>query len=261
MKNVVHICFSPSTRGAIKHVIKKGVLEGKYVICLMDDLSNGPVKDIDSITTRIDWLKVVLSLEYYELLEEVKNDYDKFNKDIINIKGEDICIWYSDNGREMTGLLYALSLLQSNVENIYTINVSEKILNKGKAVYKFRSTTEVLPERFTWFLDIKKDLDPLDYSSLMDLWLYTKNTNSNLRIVKDKKLLSVAEDYFDEMILKYTKYSYTKCMIVVGEVISRMEEYVYEFFIFWRIRELAKNGTIKYRGDVSNMRDIEIKRC
>ena len=261
IKKIIHICCSDTARASVNYAIKMGLFEGRKVIGLIDDLSNGPINDITNMNTRIDWYKNVYIEEGNEISKDINSSYKKFNKDIVKLKDEDIYLWYGNNATEICGMLHVLSMLEEKIHNVYTINVSQITYNTGKRnEYTSRVVGEVMIERLGEFIGINQSMDFSRYSSLMSLWEKLQTENSNLRVYDDKQVKSVQVDYFDDMILRYTSKKFMHSARTVGEVMGRAESYVSDTFIFWRVIELIKNGKVEYKGSLDTMRELEIKK-
>ena len=261
MKEIVHICCSYSAVGGMKYAIKEGFIEGKKVIGLADDLSNGPIDDINNVNRRFDWLKKIYMEEVNEISEVIKDDSKSFIKDIMKINDEIIYIWYANNPNEICVLLHILSMIKEKIHNLYTINVSEITYNTGKInEYTPRAGGEVIPEKLGEFIEIRKPMDFDRYTNLMKLWAKLRSENSNLRVYEDNEIKSVNVDYFDNMILLYTYSKFMNSARIVGEVIGKSESYISNNFIFWRVTELIKNGKIISIGNLAIMRELKIKK-
>lgn len=254
----IHICFSKSARGSLNMAMKEGSLEEDKIIYLIDDLSNGPINDMSNIDKRATWRKE-FSKDFHTL-KQLEFNYNNFHNDIENIGNEDIYIWYGENSMEMCGLFYTLSLLQDRINNIYTINISEEIHSNNNTIIKHSCVGEISPEWFKWFNDKRKILEEITFSQYIDSWLKLKQTKTNLRTIKDRRLISVQEDYFDEMIMYYTKDIFTSCIETVGHVFSNIEGYPSDAFIFWRVIDLIRNDKIAFSGDMENIWEMKIKR-
>lgn len=260
-KEIIHICCSDSAWATMNHAIKKGILEGEKVLGFIDDLSNGPINRITSVEKRIDWCKKMYLEEGNEISEEINDFYKNFNEDIMKLKDEDIYLWYSNSAKETCGMLQVLSMLGEKIQNVYTINVSEITYNSGK-INEFtpRVVGEISPKRLSELIGIRKSMNFSRYSSLINFWEKLKIENSSLRIYEGKQIKSVQVDYFDDMILCYIHENFMHSARTVGEVIGRVESYVSDTFIFWRIIELIRNGKVAYRGKLGVMREMEIKK-
>ncbi|MFT5875427.1 MAG: hypothetical protein ACI8WT_004420 [Clostridium sp.] len=261
-KEIIHVCCSNSAQGSMKYAINVKLFEGKKVIGLIDDLSNGPIAEITNMNKRIDWWKNIYFEEVKEISEEIEDSYKKLHKEIMKLKDEDIYLWHGNSAMEICGMLHVLSMLEEKTQNVYTINVSDITYNTGKRnEYTPRVVGELSPERLGEFIGINQSMDFNRYSSLMSLWEQLKREKSNLRVYEDKEIKSVQEDYYDEMILRYTYKKFRYSARTVGEVIGRAESCVSDSFIFWRIIELIKNEKVSYRGNLGVMRELEIKKA
>ncbi|MDR3602105.1 MAG: DUF3658 domain-containing protein [Desulfosporosinus sp.] len=254
MKDITHICCSKTSMIAIKIALIGRMLEGRNVICLMDDLAYGSISDISDIDQRIKCLKKY-PYDNEDFFIDLSND--DFLRSISTACGEEIYLWYGENATEMCNSMYILSLLESKIKNIYTINVSEmdEVGNKQKI-----SVKHIVPEKLNALLPLKKPLNNEVYSSYMQLWLNLKKENSDLRVMKNRTVISVQEDYYDEMILQYTSNDFSHCARIVGEVVGKTRGDISFDFIFWRILELIKNNKITYDGNFGNIREMKIKR-
>ena len=259
MENIIHICFSESADRCIRYATKKGLIEGSKVVFLLDDLSNGPIDDFSNANKRIDWCKKAFPENDYCMVDAIRDNYEYLYKEVSSISDQSIYIWYAENGKETSGLLYLLSLLKDKIESIFTINVSEKIY-EGNTIIEFSSVGDITPERLEWFVRKRQKISIEWYSAQMDLWTRLQKENADLRVVKDKQITSVEVSYFDEMIFTYTSKWFSKCARTVGECIVRNDSYISDIFLFWRILELIKSGRIEYKGNLRIMRDIEIRK-
>nr|WP_319001344.1 DUF3658 domain-containing protein [Clostridium estertheticum] len=171
--------------------------------------------------------------EFKEMSEEIEDSYKKLHEKITKFKDEDIYLWYGNSAMETCGMLHVLSMLEEKIENVCTINVSDITYNTGKRNdYTPRVVGELTPERLGEFIGINQSMDFSRYSSLMSLWKQLKREKSNLRIYEDKEVKSVQEDYYDEMILRYTYKKFMYSARTVGEVIGKVESYVSDSIIF-----------------------------
>lgn len=286
MDRVIHICFSASAGGSLKHAIKSEVIKGDKVICLYDDLSNGPIDKLNTIDKRLKWLKKIILYEelqntilskepensqlykeiYNELevwgVREFKEKYDEYHKEIINVDNEDtIYFWCAENAMELTGLMYTLELLNCSLDKTYLINASEVTYNQGM-INEFtpRAIGEIAPKRFPEFMKISKKINEEMYQSLSENFKVLKSKNTNLRVYKDGKVISVSEDYFDEFILHYVEEKFRKSARAVGNVLGHNKDLTTDTYIVWRITELIKNNKIQYKGKFGIMRYMEIKK-
>ncbi|WP_026885670.1 DUF1835 domain-containing protein [Clostridium beijerinckii] len=264
MKDIVHICFSESAGGSLRQAVKKKKLfEGKKVIVFPDDISIGTIKKGINLSERLEWLDSINKEDERIHLEEIdylKKYYKQFYNEISNIKDADVIyLWYGECSSDMCGMMYTLELLKDKIENIYLVNVSEKIYEDYRIIRTYRAVAEIGTERLKEFIKIRRKIEYQEYNNLIDQWDLLKDNNSILRIFKDGKVQAVSEDYFDINILKYTENEFRKCARIVGSVMGHSEMRISDDYIFWRVGELTKSGMLEYKGKFGIMREMEIK--
>lgn len=254
MNNIINICFSESARGSFKHAISTEVLKGNQkVITFFDDLSQGSIKDGVNIKERINWYNLIKgqdsinSLIYYDL-DELKENYSIFHDEISKMGINDtLYLWYGSSS-EFCGMLYTLELLKDKNLNIYLIDVKDTIIKRNDIALQARAAGEIIPENIEKYATAKIRLDSSRYEKLLNTWESLKKDNSILRVLKDGKVKSVDENYFDIDILKYTPKEFRNPVRTVGDVLGKSEDRISDEYIFWRIKELIKAGKIEYSG-------------
>ncbi|KAJ53570.1 hypothetical protein BD780_001317 [Clostridium tetanomorphum] len=261
MGNLIHICFSASASGSLKYALKTNLISGNKSIDFFDDLSNGPIYGKVDLGDRINWCKKLIKEYKAEYIEDLRENYYKFNKKLSKITSEDtVYFWIGNNASELVALMYTLEKLNLPLENMYIINVSQVTYNQG-LINEFtpRSVGEVSSNRLSEILETKKKIKKETYNSLLNNWNKIKEEKGKLRIYKDGQVITVKEDYFDNQILKYTPKEFRKCARVVGKTIGYSEKSISDYYIFLRIQQLIKNGLIEYKGNFKLMREMEVK--
>lgn len=262
MVNIINICFSESARGTIKRAAQLKIIDGPKIVGLFDDFSHGQISNLANTYERIIWadnFKDEFECIPYCSLDDLKTAYNKFYKDINEIESEDqIYIWYGNCASEICGMMYALELLKNKSENLHFINVSDLIRKYSSGIYVPRSAAEIPPEKLKDYIKIVRSMDSDEKEELLKQWKALKNENSQLRIFKEGKIISVSEDYFDVDILKWTEKEFKKSARIVGSVIGYSETTISDSYIFWRIKKLVKVGKLKYEGKFGIMREMEI---
>ncbi|OBR92242.1 MULTISPECIES: DUF1835 domain-containing protein [Clostridium] len=254
MNKIINICFSESAKGNFEHAISTEILQdNQEVIFFLDDLSQGSIKDGINIEERINWydifkrenqLKPVVDYD----IDDLKENYSTFHGEISKVDDSDILyLWYGSS-REFCGMLYALELFKNRNLYIYLINVKDTVIKRKEIEFKARSTGEIIPENIEKYAAAKRKLDSNEYRELLDRWELLKKDNSILRVIKDGKLESVDENYFDIDILKYTPKEFRNLIRTIGDVLGKSEEKISDEYIFWRIKELIKSGKIEHNG-------------
>ncbi|AKN30767.1 hypothetical protein Ccar_07920 [Clostridium carboxidivorans P7] len=254
MNKIINICFSESAGGSFKHAISTKILQSNQeIILFLDDLSQGAIKDGIDIEERINWYNTFMrenqlkpAVDYD--IDDLKENYRTFHNEISKVDNSDILyLWYGSS-REFCGMLYALELLKDKNLDIYLINVKDTVIKRKKIEFKARSTGEIISENIEKYAAAKRKLNLNEYRELLDKWELLKKDNSILRVIKDGKLESVDENYFDIDILKYTPKEFRNPIRTIGDVLGKSEERISDEYIFWRIKELIKTGKIEHNG-------------
>ncbi len=264
-ENIIHICFSPSAGGSLKHAVKKKkILEGKKVIIFPDDISQGIIENGINIDKRVEWWKNIDRED--EKFHSHKSDYliegyNKFHKKISKIKDVDIIyLWYGQCSEELCGMMYTLELLKDKCADIYLINVSDLIEETESGDIRiYRTVSELFCEKLKSFVKLKRKIKAEEYDNLIDQWNVLKNDNSLRRVLENNKVKSVEEKYFDIDILKYTEKEFKKSARIVGNIMGFSETRISDDYIFWRVQELVNLGMLEFKGKFGIMREMEIK--
>lgn len=262
MEKVINICFSESARGTLKQAIIKNKLGRKEkVIALIDNISQGPIRDVINVEERVNWWNELNGEDkyYYCEIDDLKENYNKFYKEISEISNTDtIYFWYGQCSKEICGMMYTLQLLKSKSPNMYFINISDMIIEYTHHIFVPKSVGQIMTEKLREYTKLARKIDSKEYEDLLNQWETLKKENSILRVFIDGKVRSVGEDYFDIDILKYSEKKLKKSARIVGTVLGYSETEISDDYIFWRVKELAKSGKLKYQGKFGVMREMEI---
>lgn len=257
---MIHVVFSNSAAGTIKY----GIQEAKKIIHFNDNLSEGPIGLNLDYNLRNLWFNNTIFKDIDFTEEEISKDYKSFHKNVEEIKDTDtVYIWVGNNSLEQCALMYFLSIVNINA-NIHVINVSNVTFNKGET-YEFtpKGVGEIEVDKLHMYLGTAKKLSKEDIECHIEIWRNLINENSNLRVFKAGKIISVPEDFYDNEILNYTtEFSmdgFRKCARVIGHIMGISEDLVNDYYLFWRVKELVKQGKISGRGSYKSIRDLEIK--
>ena len=261
MQTITHI-YCSTGGGVIKYAIAEGLIKGNDVIGFFDDLSVGPISSLSETEERVNWLKTNLyPYENEAFLEDFKDYHNNFYERISKVSGDEIYLWHGNNSRELCNLMYILTLIKDMYGKIYTIDVSEKVYQISKRrKYSPRTVGEILPEKLNDFLPFSRAISKEVYQKYVQLWSKLKNENSNLRVLENDHVFSVVEDYFDKIILTHVSSRFAHCARTVGEVYGKVDKFISDDFIFWRILELIKKNKLTFMGKFGVMREMKIKR-
>ncbi|MBU3176885.1 DUF1835 domain-containing protein [Clostridium estertheticum] len=264
MNKIINICFSQSAGATLECAIStKELQDNEKVIVLFDNLSQGAIKGGVNIEERINWYNIIERADPLNLFtdsntEELKENYNAFHDEISKIDSSDtLYIWYGSS-QEFCGMLYTLEFLKGRKLNTYIIDVKDTVIKHNENVFQANNLGEIIPENIEKYAAAKRKLNSNEYKQFLDAWESLKKDDSILRVLKDGKVKSVAENYFDIDILKYTPKEFKTSIRTLGDVVGNSENKISDGYIFWRIKELIKAGKIEYNGKFGFIR-MEIK--
>jgi hypothetical protein len=264
----VHLVSSSSTAGALR----VGLDRPKTVIGFQDFFSIGPLWKMDQKVGqdfRHKWLNENINVEQDEY--ELQNNFTKTLLEIEDIPEYDpIYIWTANNGSEQTGLRFLLHLLKEKDNEIFVINVTEQhhqwIDSNNEKLY----SSMLHPDQLKLLLEKANLTAPLSFQERFQFqrqWEGLAQTKEILRLWKNRQVTSVAEDYFDALILKTVDHlhkeqqnkDFIKTIKVIGEALWEMDEMVGDCYLEYRIRHLIYNGFLELKGIPRSMRHYSVK--
>ena len=271
----VHITFGYQY---LKPILKEmEIHEEEPIISIHDNFAVAPITNLHTESgqkTRYEWIKSSLR----GLEEEVDEYIEEIQKAFIQIhsipKDVPIYIWVCENAHEQTGLLFVLFLLRERTNRITIFNTAKLYseLFKAKAKkYTPLHSGEILSEElsviFKYGQEIQRCLTEVERSQFENHWVSLSEHDGALRIWENGEIRSVSENYFDEFIIKMAqkiqgkrkKKVFIPALRIIGEVYGRIEQYVGDDFLEYRLRKLIEKGTFEYEGSLEAMRSYSIK--
>ncbi|MFP7394004.1 DUF1835 domain-containing protein [Niallia circulans] len=274
---VVHIAFGESAAGSLRMALKEmGVQDEEKVICFSDNFSFGPLWKIEEemgLALRHKWL--INHINYDEkYLFSYKRRFYKTILEVKNIKEHaHIFIWAGENADEQTAQRFVLSLLQNKTNDIFLINPLEsyeEIAFKSDVKDYAIHTGLFSSEELQAIYQKNNRKQPLTMSTrfkYINEWKQISQQNKNLRIWADKKINSVAEDYYDNYIIKTAKLlhkeqnsaDFIKSARLIGEIIGNLNQRIGDIYFEYRLIRLVLKGIFELEGVPKAMRYYSVK--
>lgn len=185
---VLNVCFSDSDCG----LIKMATLDVANTIMSYTDLDYGYISD-DFNKSRERWINEFVDEKYKESF--LKSYNENFNR-IIKFakKGNVIRIWVSDNPTSLCGFYHLVNSLKERNCKMIMIKQPEE---EGYS-YNYWSLNDWNYIKKCLVLEKELSKEQIEYYS--NEWIRLVNENTKLRIMLDGRIVSVEEDYFDEII-------------------------------------------------------------
>lgn len=265
-KKAIHLVYSNPGRGTLEFYFKTHFPDDKIQVhCIYNDLTTGPLSDLTStsdyekFTSYWKAIDAVCSPDTIENSE--KNDInfnDLSTEFIIDFpKEKPLIIWHgSDAGEKL--MLYRYCNLLNN-RNLHEINLDDWPTTLEND-YRTNCLAIQNPEDLNGIINIVQGIDENAKSFYANEWERLKNDQKTNRILQDDRVISVNEDYYDQSILENCSSDYQKAARVIGETMGKQKSTIGDYYLLYRIHMLINQQSLEYQGDLSTMRDLEIRK-
>lgn len=234
---MINIVFDEVTK---RNMLLSGNKNFSDVYCIGYALNIGKINcEIDS-TTRKKLFSDMENINDNLSTEDIDNFFINQMQEIetFNQKVKDdhnVVIWISNESHTLCGLAFICDYLRKSDCNICTVTVPKKIINWSC----------VSPHDYDKYIKNKIKLNKSDILINGDLWRKLKIENSELRVLEDGKLISVSEDYYDNII--FNTIPDTK--ITIGElidcIINKNKLSVFTNYLYLRILKMKDKKLIE----------------
>ncbi|MHC8516877.1 DUF1835 domain-containing protein [Sporosarcina sp. ITBMC105] len=274
----IHILFGDSCAGSLKIALKKkGLYPLEKIISIRDIYSIGPVYRLheeEGQEFRFNWMKSIVNDENGDSLDYYVKEFQELVIQISSVQEDiPITVWISDSAHEQTGLLYVLYLLKNKGNKITVINTTEKyseLFTSKDIEFTILHTGEISLEKLQVIYEQSKKQSPLSQHQRRDLendWLSLSKSEDSLRIWTNGQILSVAEDFYDNLIIERAECLHRKTKLndfmksarLIGEVLGHLEQYVGDSFIEFRLKKLIEAGVFEVEGSLKAMRYYSVR--
>jgi hypothetical protein len=268
----IHIVCGESAAGSLR----VGLGRENKVIGFPDFFAVGPIWELhqeDGRNRRYEWLRDHLNYQDDFIEDEYKRRFLDTLSEIDAIPEQvPIVIWTGENANEQTGVCYLLYLFKGKTNPIYLINTTiayQELFNTSEYQYFYFHTGEVAPDKLKVIYQEKlsQPLSIQERIQLEEKWLSLSDSKGVVRIWENNNIITVNEDYFDEMIVtaaqhlhsKQQEKDFMKSARVIGEVLGHIDNHVGDTFLEYRLRSLIYKGIFEIKGIPKGMRYYSVK--
>lgn len=237
MNNIVHVVCGDSAAGCLRHGLQEGGAAGHEVYTVSDDLSIGPLGNIDE---RLRFLvgEVVGDSADAELRKYLGAGPESWpSRDAF--AGREIIIWHSPNVIEQM-------MLRMVVSRLNDCELLEIELHRHSSTK--RATAEHTPDYLVAMVHAGARLPASRIAALHADWKRLCEAPEQLRILRGGRITPVNVDYYDAQILGQCTNTPRLSGRVIGDVLGNCEQMVSDTFIFYRLRRLIKTGRLAADG-------------
>lgn len=119
------------------------------------------------------------------------------------------------------------------------------------------------PRDLTLHLGSEVGLSDARRDAELALWRRLKRENAPLRVLADGELISASIEVFDALLLENTTRCWKKMAWIIGSALGQSYEagpfQVGDLVLSARLRSLAQDGTLEWRGDLERMNYCELR--
>ncbi|SMF86003.1 uncharacterized protein SAMN05661091_3244 [Paenibacillus uliginis N3/975] len=259
----VHIVFDASSLGSLRMTLRDH--PGEVPVMLEDDLMVGPLPDVSDpqgAADRMSWFRERSSgtEERDELMDTLMKAAFAWKSMPDQLAKFPLVIWVGGSASEQTGLRRLIATLprETHVSVIHTTDAL------SSETVQYSHTGEIVHSKLALLLGSEQVLTLQAKDDLAQDWFRLTKEQGTLRVLKDKKLQTVPESYFDRNILEAALElgaldgTFKKSARIIGQVIGYSEQRVSDSFIEYRVRELIHDGLLDYEGELTGMRYYSI---
>lgn len=240
MKNVIHVCFGPSATGLLRYTLsnKRNHEYFGEVISVDHDFSVGSINGLKTESGR-------LAANAIALIEEISKD-------------SKVVLWFGQNVIEKTGVCCVANHIKT--KDLFKVEIPEEFQDINCESMEIKAVAEIDPENL-WNV-FEKNITKVSNEELeywIKCWEKLIQENENLRILKNNQIISVAEDYYDLLILNFIDKEWKSAARIIGDTLGYGEQVVSDSYIEYRLKQLIRNKLVEYKGDLTLMRDYWVR--
>lgn len=234
---------------------------------LVDDLSIGPIWNlvaVDEERIRKKWLENTFGDLMFkdEILSAVDKDIAVIST-IVEMadKCKDIYIWTGRDASEVINTARVLSHLIKLDKCIYVLDFSNiQVRNIDGKIVSPKSLLQTASFQIKDVVNHFRQQTITDLQKWESLWSNLQSVKSLLRVLdKDGSICHVQDSYFDASLLSNCKSEFLNAARVIGQTMVDIDLTVSHSYLNWRLKELAINKKLLYRGHLIEIRDYEVR--
>lgn len=244
---MLDVAFSDSEKGLLKYVsaTNNKLNKNESIVTIGMGFDYGDIANEDNRNEDLKFLWQHFSFmgedDFNKIFECHTNDLELLIDRAS--KGENICIWKSNNPSSLCGFYYTCHLLKDYACEVSVVEMPEYILLNNQIV-SYNSFADVKPEDFHLFLQYEKELSQSLLNYYSDLWQNLIDENSKLRAIINNKLISVPIDFYDTIIKQYIPQDEFIMSKLIGDVLGEANLYISDSIIAIRIKNMIDVGEL-----------------
>jgi hypothetical protein len=236
---MLEVCFSESEVGGLKIAFHK-----KEIVWLWTQLQLGQIDDEHFLSARREW-----SDRFYDICDESEREKifleekQRVENSLCDISSrKEIRVWFASAPYSKCGLYYLVHFLQNVDIDIYAVEMPQG--GSGKELDADCSWFEIDARDLERYTENTRLLSREERTEIALKWEKLKQENAPLRINCNGEIVSVAEDYFDEEIMRCVPNGEFKMIRLIGDMMGKSKHSVGDTFVKERIYHLIAAGKL-----------------
>jgi hypothetical protein len=265
---MIHIVFQEPDIAVLQKAIELDEALTGDVIQIKDDFAVGPLVQIyeaEGYQQRRDWWKEALTYsDYTEQLDIVNDKLTVHNllKQLDEDAKLDVWIWMGQNAHDVCGYYWLMSQLKDYQSRIFVLYLNNlPFINEKGGIFYPTALHEIQPKEFLKAKRLARPITLSEFEVDPDEWKKLCNDNALVRILEGgKKIANQPVAYYDKQILAALTGEPQKLQKIFNSLFTKQKVKTGDVFLVWRMREMAKDGSIEIAGDWNKgWKEITIK--
>lgn len=249
----LHLAVGDSSAGSIRWAVWVHGVPGA-VLGVTDDLGHGPLADGPSRTR---YLRVC-ARGYEEPPPEMTDAFAslEFMDDLLDPVGtREVVIWGGDNVAETTFLALACWSLSDRRVTVHRVSTPDGDPR--------RYVAEFLPAELAGLYAARREVGVEERRFLASEFVRIRETTGFLRRWEDGRIIGVAVDHYDALLLRVCGRDWIPAPRVVGAAMGRCDRanLLNDLFFSSRLQVLIDGGRIEADGPRRSLRDYAVRRA
>ena len=266
---MLHIIFNTADVDVLQKAIELDISLAGDIIEIKDDYAVGPLENMyteqGAEARRHWWVKLLhggdndghASTEIVNDGRTVAELIDRLNED----EAEAVWIWAGQNKHDVCGyywLLHHLKSYQGRIHILYLNNLP--FINEQGSLFYPTNLHRIPPREFIKAKKLARLITLSEFEMDADEWNRIMAASSYVRLLEGGKKLSLHPVvYYDDALRKYITGDFTKPFKIFTRFFKEEKETTGDMFLLWRLKQMLPDSGWEVRGEVSGMKEFEIR--
>lgn len=267
---MIHLVFNEADSPVLLQAMELDESLQGPVILLNDDYAVGPLDCIysdDGMAARRKWWReILLGTEFEKLLDQAAIDDAQTVTQLLdqlqNNPGEVLWIWAAQNQHDVSGYYWLVSQLKNLQGRIYLLYLNNlPFLNEKGQLFYPTNISQILPREMIKAKKLARLITTSEMEVDPDEWIRLCNENKGVRILEGgKKILQKDYDCFDAELKSFITNDWQKAGKIIHQYQQKARHKTGDSYLLWRLKQLLLTDMYDVQGEVSNLKDFEIKK-